>query len=134
MASPPTTARLRHDIDRGRGGDKVDVGDPATAPLGTDDEAAGTPPAGEAIQQAHVQEIGSAPRSSERTPEIGVVLVFCAIVLALAAATFDMNSGSVLIYRFGKRRALGVGSSWLRPTPLVLVCGAERALPALRER
>jgi hypothetical protein len=34
-----TTDRLRHDIDRGRGGDKVDNIDPAAAPLGTDDEA-----------------------------------------------------------------------------------------------
>jgi hypothetical protein len=35
---------LKYDIDRGRGGDKVDAFDPAVAPLGTDDEAAGTPP------------------------------------------------------------------------------------------
>jgi hypothetical protein len=29
----PTTAKLKHDIDRGRGGDKIDVIDPAAAPL-----------------------------------------------------------------------------------------------------
>ena len=38
-----TTEQLRHDIDRGRTGDKVDAIDPAAAPLGTDEEAAGTP-------------------------------------------------------------------------------------------
>lgn len=37
---------LRRRIDRGETGDKVDFADPAAAPLGTDDEAAGiTPPA-----------------------------------------------------------------------------------------
>ena len=35
--------RLRQRIDNGRGEDKIDYPDPAAAPLGTDDEAAGTP-------------------------------------------------------------------------------------------
>jgi hypothetical protein len=39
-----TTDQLRDDIDRGRTGDKVAFPDPAAAPLGTDAEAAGTPP------------------------------------------------------------------------------------------
>jgi len=34
--------RLRDAIDRGLTGDKVPASDPAAAPLGTDDEAAGT--------------------------------------------------------------------------------------------
>jgi hypothetical protein len=34
---------LRSDIDSGRTGDKVEFPDPAAAPLGTDEEAAGTP-------------------------------------------------------------------------------------------
>ena len=42
-AAPPTTDRLRIDIDRGVTGEKVDYPDPAAAPLGTDDEAAGHP-------------------------------------------------------------------------------------------
>ena len=33
----PTADRLRYEIDRGRGGDKVNASDPAVAPLGTDD-------------------------------------------------------------------------------------------------
>ncbi|WP_431859113.1 hypothetical protein [Azospirillum sp.] len=46
--APPTAdaQRLRHDIDSGRAGDKIPVEDPAAAPLGTDDEAAGTRPTG----------------------------------------------------------------------------------------
>lgn len=41
---PPTTDALRTGIDRGGASDKVDFPDPAASPLGTDDEAAGTPP------------------------------------------------------------------------------------------
>lgn len=39
----PTTAQLKADIDSGRTGDKIGVFDPGLSPLGTDDEAAGTP-------------------------------------------------------------------------------------------
>ncbi len=40
----PTTAMLKGDIDSGRTGDKNEVFDPGLSPLGTDDEAGGTPP------------------------------------------------------------------------------------------
>jgi hypothetical protein len=40
----PTSAMLKGDIDSGRTGDKMPVFDPGLSPLGTDDEAAGTPP------------------------------------------------------------------------------------------
>jgi hypothetical protein len=40
----PTSAQLKADIESGRTGDKNPVRDPALAPLGTDDEAAGLPP------------------------------------------------------------------------------------------
>jgi hypothetical protein len=44
---PMNIDQLRHEIDRGMTGDKVDYPDPAAAPLGTDDEAAGAaPPSG----------------------------------------------------------------------------------------
>ncbi|MCB4769808.1 hypothetical protein LGR54_14410 [Ancylobacter sp. Lp-2] len=36
--------RRRHDLGGGRGGDKVSFPDPATVPLGTDEEAAGAAP------------------------------------------------------------------------------------------
>ena len=38
-----TVERLRADIDSGRTADKVAASDPASAPLGADDEAAGKP-------------------------------------------------------------------------------------------
>jgi hypothetical protein len=40
----PTVDQLRKEIDRGQSGDKAPGVDPAAAPLGTDDEAAGHPP------------------------------------------------------------------------------------------
>ncbi len=40
----PTADQIRQAIDSGRSGEKVDAVDPAAAPLGTDAEAAGTPP------------------------------------------------------------------------------------------
>lgn len=39
---PRNVEQLRDDIDSGRTGDKVPAADPAAAPLGADDEAAGT--------------------------------------------------------------------------------------------
>lgn len=56
MRRTSTAAELRADIDRGLTGDKVPVEDPAAAPLGTDDEAAGTPPTPEIVGQAREQE------------------------------------------------------------------------------
>jgi hypothetical protein len=43
---------LKDDIDSGRTGDKAPGFDPAAAPLGTDEEAAGTPPSAFEIEQA----------------------------------------------------------------------------------
>lgn len=48
----PYPEELRGKIDSGRTGDKVNFPDPAAAPLGTDDEAAGTPPPPAAVRQA----------------------------------------------------------------------------------
>ena len=79
---PPTTDRLRHDIDRGRARDKVAFSDPAAAPLGTDDEAAGTPPAPESIQLAYDLEIGRGTTSGD-IPHDGGIVLFVAIILGL---------------------------------------------------
>ncbi|MFN3207972.1 MAG: hypothetical protein ACE369_03035 [Roseovarius sp.] len=60
-------ARLRDRIDRGAGGDKVAFQDPAAAPLGTDDEAAGTPPSATQVSMAMQQE-GTRSPSADRKP------------------------------------------------------------------
>jgi hypothetical protein len=49
-------AKLKHDVDRRRGGDKIDVIDPAGPLLGTDEEAAGTH-LSPGVAHAHRQEI-----------------------------------------------------------------------------
>ncbi|WP_429912189.1 hypothetical protein [Glycocaulis sp.] len=59
MAKSPTTVdQLRHDIDRGRTHDKVDFPDPAAAPLGADEEAAGTQVTPSQARQARRDEAG----------------------------------------------------------------------------
>jgi hypothetical protein len=93
MAGPGvTTERLRKDIDRGQAGSKVDYPDPAAAPLGTDDEAAGTPPTQAQVRSAHQQEVTSSPpKQKEQQLDAGayiyaaiigvVVAVLCGIVV-----------------------------------------------------
>ncbi|MFM9860798.1 hypothetical protein RUR49_20265 [Pseudoxanthobacter sp. M-2] len=71
---PVTTAdALRSRIDRGDGSDKVDFPDPAASPLGTDDEAAGTPPTRSDVAQAAAHELSRPPADApadvhERVP------------------------------------------------------------------
>ena len=86
----PTTAKLKHDIDRGRGGDKVDVIDPAVAPLGTDDEAAGQPPSPAEIKLAYNHEIGRGV-SSERGDRDGDhgVAIYVTVVLLWSFVLFS---------------------------------------------
>lgn len=66
-----TTSQLRHDIDTGLTGDKVAETDPAAAPLGTDDEAAGRPPSPAAVRLARAQENVAGKPGVVRTPESG---------------------------------------------------------------
>lgn len=68
--SADTTAdALRHALDRGKGGDKTDFIDPAAAPLGTDDEAAGHPPTREQVAMAAAAELG--PHRPAHRPKPG---------------------------------------------------------------
>ena len=66
--------QLRGDIDAGRTGDKVGGFDPAAAPLGADDEAAGVQFDLEFVAQVRAFECAKAPRPSTRqnaaTPEL----------------------------------------------------------------
>ena len=86
-----TTAQLKADIDSGRTGDKVAVGDPGLSPLGTDDEAAGSPASADRIHTARVQEarIGAVaqakPRRAERAwfiPTLLAVLLLAVVAIA----------------------------------------------------
>jgi hypothetical protein len=61
-----TTEQLRIAIDQGHGGSKVDAGDPAAAPLGTEDEAAGTPNSAAQVRLAAAHEVRVHPSSSRK--------------------------------------------------------------------
>jgi hypothetical protein len=94
----PTAAQLKADIDSGRSGDKVGVFDPALAPLGTDDEAAGHPPSPADVAVARRQEsAASATDSNRNAPQGGprVALYGFLAFIALVAIAF----ASVLVLR-----------------------------------
>ena len=82
----PTISKLREDIDRGRGDDEVNVVDPAAAPLGTDEEAAGTPVPPEAVASAHAQEIRCSPDASEKKGDDQAVAIYVYLIVAIAGA------------------------------------------------
>jgi hypothetical protein len=77
-----TTEQLRHDIDSGLTGEKNDWPDPAAVPLGTDEEAAGTPLDPLLIHEVRRQE---RRRSSAKAPDHSwLILVAAGAVIALA--------------------------------------------------
>ena len=86
--SGATTEQLRQDIDQGRTGDKVRAPDPAAAPLGTDEEAAGTPIDPRVIARTREAEARMArPTDSQRSAEGSVTDVlwwFAMVAVALA--------------------------------------------------
>ncbi|AJE49044.1 hypothetical protein [Celeribacter indicus] len=86
--------RLRDDIDRGGTGDKVAFVDPAAAPLGTDDEAAGhSPTAEEAVVAAGHERARPAERGDKATPadlasgsaSWGSIFLVCVVVAVIVA-------------------------------------------------
>jgi hypothetical protein len=81
-----TVEQLRRDIDSGRSGTKIDYPDPAAAPLGTDEEAAGTPLSPAVVRQARLQEVDS---SRVQTREHGFdrgAFIYAGIIAILGAA------------------------------------------------
>jgi hypothetical protein len=84
-----TTEQLRIAIDRGHGGDKVDAVDPAAAPLGTDDEAGGTPNTPAQVRLAAKHEIHARLQQKEQqTKGLGHAWWIVGFTLLLAAAIF----------------------------------------------
>ena len=80
-----TTEQLRNEIDSGRTGGKTPGPDPAMAPLGTDDEAAGRPPSSASIQLARQLE---SKRAAEREPQegFGAAWILVGFTAAITAA------------------------------------------------
>ena len=90
-----TVAQLRQDIDSGATGEKVAMLDPALSPLGTDDEAAGTPPTPEMVQAVRWAERMANPPSGDPGKRYGA---------GLGPALLAILAGLV---------ALGLGAVWL---------------------
>ena len=86
-----TTDQLRADIDGGRTRDKVAGADPADAPLGTGEEAAGTPIGPAAVATARQQEV----RGAARTNEDGGVLFY---VTAIAVIAIIIVGGALVVF------------------------------------
>ena len=88
--SGATTEQLRDDIDQGRTGDKVRFPDPAVAPLGTDEEAAGTPIDPQVIARTRDVEAKMArPTDGQRSAEGPVSDVLCWIAMVGVAMAWS---------------------------------------------
>lgn len=79
-----TVEQLRDDIDHGRTCDKIDAPDPAAAPLGADEEAAGTPPDPGAIETARAGELSRLCQPASQGGA-GAAWLLIAFALALGA-------------------------------------------------
>lgn len=93
-----TSAQLRRDIESGATGDKTPVLDPAATPLGTDDEAAGMPPAPEAVDAVRHHERTTRPANTQP-----------GTVEPPGAARTRMTIGGLVALGF----ALGLGALWI---------------------
>jgi hypothetical protein len=90
---------IRRAIDSGRTGDKVDFPDPAAAPLGTDEEAAGTPVPPQAVKLSLDKELNignqarPAPgrRSALLLAVFGIFLVGLAVVLIVVSQSLQSS-------------------------------------------
>ncbi len=87
---------LRASIDSGRARDKIAHPDPAAAPLGTDDEAAGTPATPERVATAMRHELPSEARARPSAPSATrgkqtILALAVAGVAALAVAFLVVN-------------------------------------------
>jgi hypothetical protein len=92
-----TVSQLRDDVDSGRTGDKVRWPDHAAAPLGTDEEAAGTPLSFRAVTQAQAVETS---RSSQSDPErswSGAVWLMILFIVVLGTGIIAWGAAVIII-------------------------------------
>jgi hypothetical protein len=77
--------QLRDQIDRGQTGDKVDFPDPAAAPLGTDEEAAGLRPVVDQVEPGRGHAEAPIEAGSRKPSNGGRVMALVVVVAAIAA-------------------------------------------------
>lgn len=105
--APSNVSQLRRDIDKGKTGDKVAGTDPAAAPLGTDDEAAGTSPVveGATARPGRDRHPDPAPNAAnpEQTPDGrprkdgakgAIIMILIGIALVVFWLIFGLGAGS----------------------------------------
>jgi hypothetical protein len=93
MAEKITPSKLRDRIDRGDAGSKVDAYDPAAAPLGTDEEAAGTPVSSTAAASAYKQEVERSPEATRiNRIDSGLTIYFLIIGLFAVALVWALST------------------------------------------
>ena len=110
-ASCPNVAQLQDDIQSGRTGDKAPGFDPAAAPLGTDDEAGGSPVQPTEVRAARAAERASKPQQARpnasepsRAPDggpsrgLGTLEVLWMLMLGLVGLTIF---ASIMIVSLG---------------------------------
>jgi hypothetical protein len=81
-----TTEQLRHDIDSGRTGDKIDWPDPAAAPLGTDAEAGGAPPSHDEVALARWTEGAGTSHVLSHWRGLGAAWILIGFIILLGVA------------------------------------------------
>jgi hypothetical protein len=85
-----TIDRLRSDIDRGRTGEKVNYPDPALAPLGTDDEAAGNPPS---PAELDLEKRSRPARPPVHNPESRGFALYVTLVIIVGLVLVGLSAG-----------------------------------------
>jgi hypothetical protein len=88
-----TPERLRADIDSGRTRDKIPVSDPAAAPLGTDEEAAGTPVSKERVALARSQEVVGEPPEETKGGALVYVAMLASVAIVIVGAAAYLLQG-----------------------------------------
>ena len=99
--------RLSADIDSGRTGDKNPALDPSLAPLGTDDEAAGTPPTPFRVMLARrLENLNRWVRSSSSAPGPKPDSDLILFLSAIGAISLVLLAGVVFAARVSYRAAM----------------------------
>jgi hypothetical protein len=87
LKEKPNVERLRHAIDTGKTRDKARIPDPAAAPLGTDEEAGGTPPTPEQVAAAAQLEMAQRVlRGDDRTSDAVILIAVLLTVVVTVVA------------------------------------------------
>jgi hypothetical protein len=85
-----TIEQLRSDIDQGRTGDKVEGADPAAAPLGADEEAAGTKLHSSIVSAARNVERRRGPNRPRKKSGVGAGWILISFVVVLASGILSL--------------------------------------------